>query len=104
QALEVWGPLGNGFPPTPAEHLLMVAGGIGQTPFLALARESLGQRSYGDPSRAVPQASRVTLCYGARTKELLAGVEDFAALGVDVRISTDDGTAGQQGLVTQLLE
>ena len=40
QALEVWGPLGNGFPPAPAEHLLMVAGGIGQTPFLALARES----------------------------------------------------------------
>ncbi len=35
-ALTVWGPLGNGFPPQPAEHLLMVAGGIGQTPFLAL--------------------------------------------------------------------
>ena len=34
--LEVWGPLGNGFPPTPAEHLLMVAGGIGQTPLSGL--------------------------------------------------------------------
>ena len=40
--LEVWGPLGNGFPATEAEHLIMVAGGIGQTPFLAMARESLG--------------------------------------------------------------
>ena len=38
QKLEVWGPLGNGFPPEPAEHLAMVAGGIGQTPFLAMAR------------------------------------------------------------------
>ncbi len=40
--LEVWGPLGNGFPPTPTGHLVMVAGGIGQTPFLMLAREYLG--------------------------------------------------------------
>ena len=49
--LEVWGPLGNGFPPTPTEHLVMVAGGIGQTPFLALAREYLGLHAYGDPPR-----------------------------------------------------
>ena len=34
--LEMWGPLGNGFPPTETGHLIMVAGGIGQTPFLAL--------------------------------------------------------------------
>src|SRR4051812_2200187 len=33
QALEVWGPLGNGFQVSSAEHLVMVAGGIGQTPF-----------------------------------------------------------------------
>ncbi|HBO43674.1 MAG TPA: dihydroorotate dehydrogenase electron transfer subunit, partial [Planctomycetaceae bacterium] len=26
--LDVWGPLGNGFPPETAEHLVMVAGGI----------------------------------------------------------------------------
>ena len=104
QELEVWGPLGNGFPPVPADHLLMVAGGIGQTPFLALARETLGRRSYGDPPRSVSPASRVTLCYGARTKELLAGIQDFEALGVEVRVSTDDGTAGRRGLVTQLVE
>ena len=40
--VEVWGPLGNGFLPEPCEHLIMVAGGIGQTPFLALAKEVLG--------------------------------------------------------------
>src|SRR5690606_35908962 len=34
--LSVWGPLGNGFAPPTAQHLIMVAGGIGQTPFLAL--------------------------------------------------------------------
>ena len=28
--LEIWGPLGNGFPPAETGHLIMVAGGIGQ--------------------------------------------------------------------------
>jgi dihydroorotate dehydrogenase electron transfer subunit len=104
RALEVWGPLGNGFAPRPAEHLVMVAGGIGQTPFLALAREQLGLRQYGDPPRQPGSAGRVTMCYGARSKDYLAGVDDFRRLGVDVRTSTDDGTAGHHGLVTELLE
>jgi dihydroorotate dehydrogenase electron transfer subunit len=101
--LEVWGPLGNGFPPTETEHLVMVAGGIGQTPFLALAREHLGLRAYGDPPRRVPQARKVTLCYGTRRGEYLAGVSDFAQLGVEVRLSTDDGSVGHRGLVTDLI-
>lgn len=101
--LETWGPLGNGFPPQPTEHLVMVAGGIGQTPFLALAREALGGRSYGEPARLAPKIGRVTLCYGARNKDYLAGIDDFERLGVEVRVSTDDGTAGHQGLVTDLV-
>jgi len=103
QKLDVWGPLGNGFPPQETEHLVMVAGGIGQTPFPALAREHLGNRTYGDPARKVARIPRVTLCYGARTKDYLAGVEDFQRLGVDVRLSTDDGSAGHHGLVTDVL-
>jgi len=55
----------------------MVAGGIGQTPFLALAREHLGLQAYGEPARAVPRAKQVTLCYGARERQYLAGVDDF---------------------------
>lgn len=100
--LDVWGPLGNGFAPQPTQHLIMVAGGIGQTPFMALGREALGLRQYGEPLRAV-QKSRVTLCYGARSQEYLAGVDDFRALGIDVRVSTDDGSAGRRGFVTDLL-
>lgn len=102
--VEVWGPLGNGFAPQATQHLIMVAGGIGQTPFLALAQEYLGKRRYGEPPRSVPRAERVTLCYGARSADLLAGVEDFRRVGVDVHVSTDDGTEGHHGLVTELLE
>lgn len=103
QLLEVWGPLGNGFPPRETEHLVMVAGGIGQTPFLPLAQEYLGERSWGDPPRRVPEAKRVTLCYGVRNKDYLSGIEDFQGAGVEVHTSTDDGSAGHHGPVTDLL-
>lgn len=102
--IQVWGPLGNGFEPQATDHLVMVAGGIGQTPFVALANEVLGRQRYGTPSRTVPHAKRVTLCYGARSADLLAGVPDFEQAGVEVRVRTEDGSAGRQGLVTQELE
>ena len=101
--LEVWGPLGNGFPPTETEHLIMVAGGIGQTPLLTLAQESLGLRAYGNPARQVPRAKKVTLCYGVRNKEYFGGVEDFERTGVQLHLSTDDGSCGHHGLVTDLV-
>jgi dihydroorotate dehydrogenase electron transfer subunit len=101
--LDVWGPLGNGFPPQPTEELIMVAGGIGQTPFLALGQEYLGRRQYGSPPRKYPAARKVTLCYGLRTAAFAAGVDDFRAAGFDVRSASDDGTLGHHGLVTDLL-
>jgi dihydroorotate dehydrogenase electron transfer subunit len=106
ERVEMWGPLGNGFPdlgPNVCDHVGLVAGGIGQTPFLAYLRELLGQRGYGGrPSRR--QAKRVTLYYGVRTAELAAGVEDFRAAGADVHLASDDGSIGFKGFVTQLLE
>lgn len=101
QPIDLWGPLGNGFPVQTTRHLVMVAGGIGQTPFLALGKESLQKRKYGQ--RAGVAAERVSFCYGARTAEYLADVEKFEEAGIDVRISTDDGSAGHHGLVTDLL-
>ncbi len=101
--LDIWGPLGNGFPPITTKHLIMVAGGIGQTPFLALAQEYFGLRQYGDPPRYAPRAEHITLCYGVRNAALLTCVDDFRAAGVDVHISSDDGSVGHHGLVTDLL-
>lgn len=102
--VEVWGPLGNGFPSYEGvEHLILVAGGIGQTPFPALIRRVLGKHGYGGifPRREVAQ---VSLYYGVRTADLLAGVDDFQQRGAEVRLSSDDGSIGFNGRVTQLLE
>ena len=102
--VEVWGPLGNGFPLPETERLLLVAGGIGNTPFLATGREALGARRYGQPLR-VPALlpKQTTFCYGVRSKEYLAGLDEFAKLGLPVRIATDDGSAGHHGFVTDLV-
>jgi dihydroorotate dehydrogenase electron transfer subunit len=102
ESIEIWGPLGNGFPELKDEHVVLVAGGIGQTPFLAYVRELLGGRGYGgDPPRA--RAGRVSLYYGVRTAALAAGVDDFRNAGCDVHLASDDGTLGFEGFVTQLL-
>lgn len=103
-ALEVWGPLGNGFPDlTGCAHVGLVAGGIGQTPFLAYLRELLGQRGYGGrPARR--QVQRVSFYYGIRTADLAAGVGDFRSAGAAVHLASDDGSVGFHGFVTQLLE
>lgn len=104
QAVDIWGPLGNGFPVLSCEHLVQVAGGVGQTPFLLLSKELLGRQAFGRPPRVAKQAQRVTLCFGAQSGDLLAGVGDFRELGVEVLLATEDGSLGHPGLVTQLLE
>lgn len=102
-AFDVWAPLGNGFPAIATDHLIMVAGGIGQTPFLALGQEYLGHRTYGDPPRSMPRATKATLCYGVRSADLVAGLDDFQAARFDVRLASDDGAIGHHGLVTDVL-
>ena len=58
--LDVWGPLGNGFPePLGSDHVGLVAGGIGQTPFLAHVRELLGTRGYGGQTPRPPRADGI---------------------------------------------
>lgn len=99
----IWGPLGKGFSTEPVDHLIFVAGGVGQTPFLALGKEALGQQQF-TASRGCGYARNVTLCYGARSQDWLAGLDDFKAAGLNLRLATDDGSAGIRGLVTHQLE
>jgi dihydroorotate dehydrogenase electron transfer subunit len=101
--LEVWGPLGNGFSAAEGQgKVALVAGGIGQTPFLAHARFLLGGRGYGGaPARRL--AESVAIYYGVRTAALAAGVDDLRSSGAEVHLATDDGSLGFHGYVTQLL-
>lgn len=102
--VSAWGPLGNGFGSPPGGDVVFVAGGIGQTPFLALGRWWMGFAGYGGESFAgAPACTSATLLYGARDAGFLAGVDDFRAAGLDVGIATDNGSAGHHGYVTDLL-
>ena len=61
--VEAWGPLGNGFPDySGIDRIALVAGGIGQTPFLAHIRDLLGTRGYGGrPARRAQPTDSSTL-------------------------------------------
>ena len=88
--VKVTGPLGRSFPEE-IENPVCVAGGIGLAPFLLLARRwrDLGR----DP---------VTLLFGGRDRDALAGIDDFDGIA-KVFASTDDGSFGHHGLITGLL-
>lgn len=105
ERLPIWGPLGNGFgpAPTPEGPVVFVAGGIGQTPFLALGQWWLGTARYGAEPPSGERVTSATLLYGVRTAALAAGVDDFRAAGIGVELATDDGSAGHHGFVTELL-
>ena len=80
----LWGPLGNGFADRSCDRLIMVAGGIGQTPMLLLGKEAMGTQNFGDDKRQHGWSRNVELIYGARRASLLAGVEDFEKAGFGV--------------------
>ncbi|MCK6627032.1 MAG: dihydroorotate dehydrogenase electron transfer subunit [Anaerolineae bacterium] len=89
------GPLGRGYKlPLPAQgvkHIALVGGGYGVAPLLFLARE------------AQALGLQVSAIIGARTAASLLLVEDFTALGLPPMVTTEDGSTGQQGRVTDAL-
>ncbi len=85
------GPLGHGFKLS-GKHILAIGGGTG-TAALALAIES-----------AISSGSEVRLAVGARSSDCLLFCTRFRELGVDVHVSTDDGTEGHCGFATELAE
>jgi dihydroorotate dehydrogenase electron transfer subunit len=90
-SLDLLGPLGRGFDLDLSREPLLVAGGVGAAPLLFLAQEI----------RRCDVEAR--LFYGCRTAEGMVRAESFRALGVEVVAATEDGSAGRQGLVTDIL-
>lgn len=102
--IDVLGPLGNGFDcqlPFTGYQLpvaILVAGGMGVAPLFALAEKLV--RSAG----CMADRKRIVVLLGAKTKNEVLCAQDFRKLGVTVRIATDNGSRGHQGLVTDLLK
>lgn len=83
-------PLGNGFtmPQIPSDKLLLVGGGVGTAPMLYLGEQ------------LAKNGSKPTFLLGARTDKDLLQLDDFASYG-EVYTTTEDGSYGEKGYVTQ---
>ena len=93
------GPLGRGFRDPNAVPSsvtpVLVGGGTGIASLYDLAvQAATGPRS--------PAGVHVIL--GARSADDLMGIEDFSALGVTLHLTTEDGSRGAQGRVTDPLD
>jgi dihydroorotate dehydrogenase electron transfer subunit len=93
QRVDCLGPLGRPFTPVqPPSDAWMIAGGVGLAPFATLA-EMLRRR-----------AVRTTLFYGARRGAELFHLDAFRALGVELVLTTEDGSVGERGRVVAPLD
>ena len=89
--LDLFGPLGNGFEVHPSSrNLLLVAGGIGIAPLVALA------------GQAVTTGRSVTLIIGDTTSSRIYP-DHLLPSGVKPLIATEDGSSGAKGMATDLL-
>lgn len=95
--IEVRGPLGKGFLLHQNQEPILVAGGLGVAPLLFLART--WKKTHLRSSCCFPR-----LFIGARTKEELLRLDEFEKLGVKVTAATEDGSFGEKGLVTGVLD
>ena len=97
KSLDIIGPLGNGFNLTSdIRHLssvILVSGGMGVAPLMFLAETLVKDYKL-----------QGTTLIGARTKELILCEKEFEKLGIDVKVSTEDGSYGYKGLATDLFE
>ncbi|MGD1969729.1 MAG: dihydroorotate dehydrogenase electron transfer subunit [Desulfobacterales bacterium] len=96
EILNMTGPLGNGFEvPPKALNIKIVAGGIGVAPMVFLAQTLSESRRH---------LSCVEVFIGGRTKTDVLCLSDFSAIGLPVHLTTDDGSSGDQCLVTDPLD
>ncbi|MBU0469526.1 MAG: dihydroorotate dehydrogenase electron transfer subunit [Candidatus Omnitrophica bacterium] len=92
EVVDVIGPLGKGFslPSKKIKQVIMIGGGVGVAPFLALSDELKKIKC------------EQVLLYGGRTKEHIFNMKEYKANGCKVSITTDDGSVGIKGRVSKL--
>ena len=90
--LDVIGPLGTPYPfPREKSNCMLVGGGYGAAPLYFLAQEL---RSKGH---------RVDMVVGARDQERVFKAVEAKRLSVHVALTTEDGSLGEKGIVTDVL-
>lgn len=93
--IDLLGPLGQGHTILPdVEKIAILGGGIGIAPLVFLV-EAL-RLTGADLSHSM-------VCIGGRSKSDILCKEIFTSSGLTVNITTEDGSAGEQGLVTRPL-
>jgi len=95
EQIVVLGPLGSGFPEPGSDPVtdLLVAGGCGVAPLYMTARQAL----------AAGRGDRTRVLFGGRESCELVLLDRLQGLGLPLLTATEDGSAGEAGLVTDLL-
>ena len=92
--LELLGPLGNSFPlPPEGKDVLLVGGGVGVAPLIFFA----------DVLQKTPGLRSARGLYGGATENQLAVWTELAGRCEEFYVATEDGSAGEKGLVTDIL-
>jgi len=92
ETLDVVGPVGTPFPlPSGRKPAVLVGGGYGTAPLIPLAQELIAA---GSPVEIIVGASSASRLFGELVAKRTAGA---------VTVTTDDGSAGEQGRVTDAL-
>ncbi len=86
--VEILAPLGNGFKLEKGKRYCFVGGGIGVPPLLFSAK----------------QTENPMIITGFRNKDLIILQDDFKKVSDEVYLTTDDGSAGIHGFVTDVLK
>jgi len=97
ESVDILGPLGNGFSlPKKEGGVFIVAGGIGVAPLVFLSSYLVGEKGF--------ETSTITVFLGARSKDDLLCRDDFSSLGLEVTVTTDDGSEGETCMITNPVE
>ena len=90
--LDILGPLGNGFDVRRSGTAILVGGGHGVAPLAELVKNFIKHKT------------KPAIFIGAQTKEHIVCDKEFKKLGAQVHVTTEDGSKGCKGLVTELLK
>lgn len=94
--VDMLAPLGTHFEWAGAKRLLLVGGGVGVAPMFFLAREARQANPTPRPE--------IVFCYGARTAAEFVLLDQIEPLVDKLVLATNDGSAGEQGFVTEAAE